>query len=219
MSNYALTVENVSKQIKDREILHNINLKIPSGIVCGITGHNGSGKSMLLRTITGLVKATQGVVTVLGKRIGEDIEFSPDIGAIIDIPGFLPRYSGFENLNLLAMIRGIITKNEIKNALRRVGLDPDDTRLFKTYSTGMRQRLGIAQAIMERPSIILLDEPTRGIDMEGHEQIYRLIKDLNEEGVTFILTSHYANELSGLCDEVYIMNQGKLSVSDGFPQG
>jgi len=216
MQQIAVQVNMVSKRIKDRLVLDDINLEVPTGSVCGITGPNGSGKSMLLKVITGLVLSTGGQVIVLDKVIGRDVEFAPHTGSLIDIPGFLPRYSGLENLELLAMIRGIVTREEIFEAMNRVGLDPNDKRPFRTYSTGMRQRLGIAQAIMERPRLVLLDEPTRGIDRDGHQQIYALIQQLKKEGTTVILTSHYSSELQNLCDGFYVMNQGRLLDKSAF---
>jgi ABC-2 type transport system ATP-binding protein len=207
---YAVEIVDATKQIRNDSVLRAINLRVLSGTICGITGHNGSGKSMLLRAITGLVRLTSGEVRIFGQPIGQKVEFAPETGAVIDIPGFLPGKSGIQNLELLAMIRNKITKHEVVEAMLQVGLDPNNKRPFRTYSTGMRQRLGIAQAIMEHPRLILLDEPTRGIDVEGHKQIYDLILKLKRQETTLILTSHYSNELSDLCDDVYVMNQGQL---------
>jgi ABC-2 type transport system ATP-binding protein len=209
---YAVQVENVTKRIKGTTVLQNVSLQIPHGSICGVTGPNGSGKSMLLRVVTGLVLVTHGAVRVFGKVLGSTVEFAPSTGALIDIPGFLPRYSGMENLKLLASIRDEIGDQEIVEALIRVGLDPKDKRHFHTYSTGMRQRLGIAQAIMEKPQLIILDEPTRGIDEQGHGQIYELIHQLHRDGVTILLTSHYDHELRNLCNTVYRMQSGQLSL-------
>lgn len=208
----AIEVRNVSKQIKSDIILDDINFTLPVGSIYGITGHNGSGKSMLLRIITGLVHPSSGDVVVFGQPLGKAVEFAPDTGALIDVPGFLPRYSGFRNLELLAMIRRIIGKDEIEDALRKVGLDPHDKRPFRTYSTGMRQRLGIAQAIMEHPRLLILDEPTRGIDEEGTENIRQLILDLRKQGMSILITSHFNDELESVCDNVYMMNRGRLTV-------
>lgn len=207
---YAIELANVSKQIDKYEILNNINLQVPVGKIFGITGVNGSGKSMLLRIICGLVLPTSGLVTVLGQQIGKDVEFSQDIGAIIDTPGFLPRYTGLQNLELLAMIRNKITKSDIVDTLKRVGLDVKNKRPFRTYSTGMRQRLGIAQAIMEKPRVILLDEPTRGIDQAGTNELHDLFKEINATGVTILLTSHAKAELELLCNEVFHIENGSL---------
>lgn len=203
-------VENATKIIKGNTLLDGIRLEVQAGETMGITGHNGSGKSMLLRAITGLIRLTSGDITVFEQRIGQEVDFAPDTGAMIDIPGFLPNYSGFRNLQLLAMIRRLISDNEIRQTLEQVGLDPHNKKPFRTYSTGMRQRLGIAQAIMERPRLVILDEPTRGIDVDGHEQVYQLMRGLKQRGVTLILASHYANELSDLCDRVVVMNKGQL---------
>jgi len=207
-------VANATKVIKGNTILDSIRLDVRAGETIGITGHNGSGKSMLLRAITGLIRLSSGEITVFGKRVGQDTDFAPDTGAMIDIPGFLPGHSGFRNLQLLAMIRRLITDDDIRRTLEQVGLDPHNRKPFRTYSTGMRQRLGIAQAIMERPRLVILDEPTRGIDVDGHEQVYELMRGLKQRGVTMILASHYANELSDLCDRVSMMNKGQVRPSD-----
>lgn len=210
MNNSSIQLENIAKVIGGETLLSDINLTVPLQEIVGITGPNGSGKSMLLRVITGLVKPTHGAVTVFGQYLGENIEFAPETGILIDIPQFLPRYSGFKNLELLASIRQTIDRHEITDSLRRVGLDPEDKRYFHTYSTGMRQRLGIAQSIMENPRLLILDEPTRGIDEAGSKEIRELIKKLRDEGKTILIASHFAEEIDGLCDQVYVMNRGRL---------
>lgn len=206
-----IEVNAVSKQIRRHLILDNITLQVLAKQTIGISGPNGSGKSMLLRVISGLVRPTRGTVRVFGKLIGKESEFPPLTGALIETPGFLPQYSGFKNLHLLAMLRNEITSADIQATLRRVGLDPTDPRAVKTYSTGMRQRLGLAQAVMEKPRLLLLDEPTNGLDREGMREIYRLLQELKTEGVTILLTSHSREEMQILCDAVFHLEHGLLS--------
>lgn len=206
----AIEVEGVSKQIGRRKVLDDVTLVVAPGERVGLVGPNGAGKSMLLRVICGLVRPSAGRVRVWGREIGRDVEFPPDTGALIETPGFLPQYSGFRNLWLLAMIRNAISPDEVRAAMRRVGLDPDDPRPVRAYSTGMRQRLGLAQAIMEKPRLLLLDEPTSNIDPEGMEEIHRLLLALNREGTTLVITSHRLAEVERLCERVYEMDRGRL---------
>lgn len=207
----AIAIEGVSKQIGDRLILDGINLNVPPGKIYGISGPNGSGKSMLLRVICGLVHPTRGRVWIFGREIGKDVEFPGETGVLIETPGFLPHYSGFRNLQLLAMIRNRISSEDIVNTMRLVGLDPYEPKPVRTYSTGMRQRLGIAQAIMENPRLLLLDEPTNGLDREGIKDVHRLLKELRADGVTILLTSHSREEIDELCDAEFVMGNGRLS--------
>ncbi len=206
----AIEVEGVSKWIGRRKVLEDVTLVVAPGERVGLVGPNGAGKSMLLRVICGLVRPSAGRVKVWGQEIGRDVEFPLDTGALIETPGFLPQYSGFRNLWLLAMIRNAITPNEIRAAMRRVGLDPDDPRPVRAYSTGMRQRLGLAQAIMEKPRLLLLDEPTSNIDPEGVEELHQLLLELNREGTTLVITSHRMAEVERLCERVYEMERGRL---------
>ncbi len=213
----AIAVEGVSKQIGDRLILDGIHLNVPAGKIFGISGPNGSGKSMLLRVICGLVRPTRGRVWVFGREIGKDVEFPNETGVLIETPGFLPHYSGLRNLQLLAMIRNKISSEDIVNTIRLVGLDPFEPKPVRTYSTGMRQRLGIAQAIMENPKLLLLDEPTNGLDREGIKDVHRLLKKLRADGVTILLTSHSREEIDELCDTEFVMENGRLSSSHISP--
>lgn len=206
----AIEVEGVSKQIGRRKVLDDVTFVVAPGERVGLVGPNGAGKSMLLRVICGLVRPSAGRVRVWGREIGRDVEFPPDTGALIETPGFLPQYSGFRNLWLLAMIRNAISPDEVRAAMQRVGLDPDDPRPVRAYSTGMRQRLGLAQAIMEKPRLLLLDEPTSNIDPEGMEEIHRLLLALNREGTTLVITSHRLAEVERLCERVYEMDRGRL---------
>lgn len=210
-SQVVVSIKNVTKRIGHRIILERISLEIPAAQIYGISGPNGAGKSMLLRVMSGLVRPSEGEAVVFGEKIGHDIEFPQHTGILIERPGFLPNYSGMKNLELLALIRNQITKEEIISTLRLVGLDPYDTRLVKTFSTGMLQRLGIAQAIMEKPRLLLLDEPTNGLDLEGIKDVHRLLKELRFDGVTILLTSHSRQEIDELCDAEFLLENGRLS--------
>jgi len=206
----AVEVKAVSKKLREHQVLKDIDLFVNVGEVAGIYGANGSGKSMLLRVISGLVLPDAGTVHVFGKSIGRDTEFSPELGALIDGPGFLLDYNGIYNLELLASIRNHISKEEIRKVIERVGLNPDDNRPVKTYSTGMRQRLGVAQAILENPKLILLDEPTSALDSEGTKQIHTLLEEMQSSGVTIIIVSHKPDEIKDLCSHVYEMQTGSI---------
>ena len=208
--NTVIEINEVSKKIGKNCVLDSINLTVPTGMVYGITGHNGAGKSILLRVIAGLVRPTNGLVRVFGEAIGKEREFPRDIGVLIETPGFLSHYSGFMNLNLLAKIRNKVTQDEITTIINKVGLDPKDTRPVRTYSSGMRQRLGLAQALMERPQLLLLDEPTNALDRDGTILIHQLIKEQQESGVTILLTSHNRGEIETLCDASFEMDRGRL---------
>lgn len=209
----AIKVLSVFKTIRNRLILDDVSLHVEAGKFAGIYGVNGSGKSMLLRVISGLVLPDSGTVHVFGRQAGRDIEFPPDLGAMIDGPGFLLDRSGFYNLQLLASIRNLISPQRITEVLEMVGLNPNDKRPVKTYSTGMRQRLGIAQAIMEHPRLLLLDEPTSALDSEGSRQIENILKQMQKQGVTILIVSHKASELVSLCDNIYKMHEGKLTTA------
>lgn len=212
-TNPTIQVAALSKQIGQHTILKDIDLVVPFGQIYGISGHNGAGKSMLLRVLCGLVRPSQGEVKVFGEHIGKEAEFPKNTGVLIERPGFLPQYSSMKNLELLAMIRGSITRDKIAQTIRLVGLEVEDSRPVRTYSTGMRQRLGIAQAIMEEPELLLLDEPTNALDREGVAEIHELLKTLKTKGVTILLTSHNQEEIHELCDAAFIMERGSLSAN------
>lgn len=207
----AVKLENVSKVIDGKPILNKIDLEVPAGQIYGLIGRNGSGKTMLLRLISGFVFPTEGRVLVFNQEVGKNGTFPQDVGIIIETPGFLGEYSGFKNLKLLASMRGIINDDEIRQTLKEVGFDPADKKPVRKYSLGMRQCLGIAQAIMERPKLLLLDEPTNGLDTEGVEMLHRLLSDLRENGVTILLASHYMEEIAKLCDRVFRVEKGQLT--------
>ena len=205
-----IQIENVTKKFGEAVVLDEINMELQPGNIYGLVGRNGSGKTMLMKCFCGFVLPTSGTIHVNGKIVGKEIDIPDDIGIIIENPGFLPNYSGFKNLQLLAMIRNKIGKAEIKEAIRRVGLDPESKKHVGKYSLGMRQRLGLAQALMEDPSILLLDEPMNGLDNEGVEEIRKLILDLKQNGKLIIIASHTREDINLLCDEVFYMDHGKI---------
>ena len=205
-----IQIENVTKKFGEAVVLDEINMELQPGNIYGLVGRNGSGKTMLIKCICGFVLPTSGTIHVNGKIVGKEIDIPDDIGIIIENPGFLPNYSGFKNLQLLAMIRNKIGKAQIKEAIRRVGLDPESKKHVGKYSLGMRQRLGLAQALMEDPSILLLDEPMNGLDNEGVEEIRKLILDLKQNGKLIIIASHTREDINLLCDKVFYMDHGKI---------
>ncbi len=212
MNEYIITINNVSKSFKENTVLKNVSVNFEKNKIHGLIGRNGSGKTMLLKCICGFVPVTSGEIIVNGKRIGVDIDVPMDVGIIIEAPGFLPNYSAYKNLYFLASISSDISKEDIKSAIKRVGLDPENKKWVGKYSLGMRQRLGIAQAIMESQSILLLDEPMNGIDKHGIAEIRELLLKLRDEGKTIILSSHSAEDIDILCDTVSEMDNGILEV-------
>ena len=207
-----IKVKNVNLTLGKTDILRNININFEKGKIHGLIGRNGSGKTMLMKCICGFIKPTEGTITVDGKLVGKDIDFPKDMGIIIETPGFIPYYSGYKNLKLLAGLNNKITKEQVKATIRKVGLDPELKRHVKKYSLGMRQRLGIAQAIMENPSILILDEPMNGLDKEGVADVRELLMQLRKEGKTILLASHSAEDISVLCDTVCEMDKGILTI-------
>ncbi len=205
-----VVLENVSKSFKDKTVLQKTDLTIESGKITGFIGRNGSGKTVLFKLICGLMLPTTGTVTVDGVQIGKDRDFAPDAGVLIETPSFISYESGLRNLRDLAAIQKKINLEQVRDAIRLVGLDPDDKKRVGKYSLGMRQRLGIAQAIMERPSLIILDEPMNGLDKEGVEDMRTLFARLRDEGRTILLASHTAEDIDILCDSVYELDKGAI---------
>ena len=205
-----IEVQNVVKRFRDQVVLKNVSISFEKGQIHGIVGRNGSGKTVLFKCICGLMHPEEGVILVNGKRVGRDVDMPEDIGAIIEAPGFLPNYSGYKNLRFLANIRRKIGKEEILNVLKTVGLDPESRKHVGKYSLGMRQRLGIAQAIMENPDYLILDEPFNGLDQDGVEDVHQLLQKLKKEGKCILLASHSATDISKACDEVYKIKEGKI---------
>ncbi|MBQ3543927.1 MAG: ATP-binding cassette domain-containing protein [Lachnospiraceae bacterium] len=207
---YAIQVKNLGLIIKKDEILKDIDVDFEKGKIHGVVGRNGSGKTMLMKCICGFVKPTSGSVKVDGKMIGKDVDFPQNVGIIIETPGFIPYYSGYRNLKILAGLRKKINDNEIKETLKTVGLEGAEKKLVRKYSLGMRQRLGLAQAMMEKPDIFILDEPMNGLDNEGVEEMRKILLNLKEEGKTILLVSHNSEDIRILCDEIYYIDKGKL---------
>lgn len=209
--NTVVDVKSITKRYGTNEVLKNVSLTCEAGKIYGLIGRNGSGKTVLLKSICGLVIPTSGDVRVWGQSVGKDVDFPENIGFIIESPGFLLQESGLSNLKHLASIRGKIGIDEIRKSIYTVGLDPDLKLHVGKYSMGMRQRLGIAQAIMEEPDLLVLDEPMNGLDNQGVEDIRSLLLSLKEKGVTIVLASHFKEDIAYLCDEVYQMDAGVLS--------
>lgn len=205
-----IKIEHLTKKFKENVVLDDINMVWEAGNIYGLVGRNGSGKTMLMKCVCGFVMPTSGTVTVKGQIVGKDIDIPDNMGIIIENPGFLPNYSGFKNLQLLAMIQNKIGKKEIEEILKKVGLDPANKKHLSAYSLGMRQRLGIAQALMENPEILLLDEPMNGLDNEGVEEVRQLLLELKTEGKLIVIASHTKEDISLLCDTVFYMDHGKI---------
>lgn len=210
MSNM-IEITNLCKSFKDTKVLNDITIKIKKGNIIGIIGRNGSGKTVLFKCICGLISPTKGTVKINNKILGKDIDIPNNIGAIIENSGFLPNYSGFKNLKFLAMIKNQISNEHIKDTIKLVGLNPDSKKHVGKYSLGMRQRLGIAQAIMEDPDVLILDEPMNGLDNDGVQDMRKLFLKLKEQGKTILLASHNKEDIEVLCDEVYMMDKGILT--------
>ena len=205
-----IEVSNVSKKYKDRMLVEDVSFTVEKGEILGIVGLNGSGKTVLLKCICGLMDYSKGTITVNGKVIGKDCEYPANMGVIIETPGFLPYHSGYKNLEYLASLRKKISKQDIKDVLIKVGLAGEEKKLVAKYSLGMRQRLGIAQAIMENPELLILDEPMNGLDKDGIAEVRKLLLEMKAEGKTMIITSHNEEDIKVLCDKVIEMDKGKL---------
>lgn len=209
MSPY-IEINHVTKKFGEDTVLSDINVAMEQGQVYGISGNNGSGKTVLMKCICGFLPVTEGTIRVNGKIIGTEIDFPERIGVIIETPGFLGNLSGMRNLKILAGLKGQIAEPEIRAALKKAGLDPDLKKSVSKYSLGMRQRLGIAQAIMENPDFLILDEPFNGLDKHGVKDIRRLLLELKDQGKTILLASHNSEDIRILCDKVYEMDGGRI---------
>ena len=206
-----IKVENVTKRFGDTVVLNNISVTFDDKKIHGLVGRNGSGKTMLMKCICGFVPVTSGRITVNDKEIGKDIDVPESCGIIIETPGFLPEYSGYKNLKFLADIKGNVKKETIMGAIRSVGLNPSSKKHVGKYSLGMRQRLGLAQAIMEDPDLLILDEPMNGLDKEGVSDMRKYLIDLKNKGKTLIIASHSTEDIETLCDTVFEMEKGSLT--------
>ena len=201
-------IKNYCKSIKSRPILNNVSYNFEYGKIYGIYGHNGSGKTMLLRAIAGLLVPDSGSVVIDGKVLHKDMSFPPSIGIVIENMNLLPQYNAFDNLKILGKIKKTATDEDIKTALERVGLKSD--LKVKKFSLGMKQRLNIAQAVCEKQKIILRDEPTNALDNDGVQRIYKLLKEEKERGALVVITTHHKEDLEEICDVVLEMTEGEL---------
>lgn len=206
-----IEIVNFTKYLSRNCVLDNINLELQSGKIYGFVGKNGSGKTMLMRAICGLILPTSGKVEIDGKVLGKDISFPESIGALIENPGFIPSCSGYKNLKFLAQIQNKISDNKIRTAMQQVGLDPDEKKTFRKYSLGMKQKLGIAAAIMEDPRILILDEPFNALDEETSNKIRNLIRMKKSAENIVILSCHDSEEIGNLCDVVVEVKAGKIT--------
>lgn len=206
-----IEIKNVTKIIKHNTVIDNVSLTVNSGKITGLKGVNGSGKTMLMRLVSGLILPTSGEIIIDGETLGKDITFPRSIGTLIENPAFLDNYSGFQNLKLLASIQGKISDEEIREAIIDVELNPDDKKKFRKYSLGMKQRLGIAAAVMEHPDIIILDEPTNALDSDGVQMVKRILQKEKERGALILISCHDLDVLKELSDVIYLMNVGRLS--------
>lgn len=211
MEQYMIEISNAQKVFGQYTVLKNINVNFEQGKIHGLIGRNGSGKTVLLKAICGFISLTKGTIRVNKQVIGKDVDIPPDMGIIIENPGFLTNYSGYKNLQFLASMRKIIGKEEIKQTLKQVGLNPNDKKWVGKYSLGMKQRLAIAQAIMENPKILLLDEPMNGLDNEAVEYFRNLFLKLRDNGTTIILASHNSEDIESLCDTISKIEEGQLT--------
>ena len=210
--NVTISVQNVRKTFGEDEVLKGVYRDFEQGRIHGIVGTNGSGKTVLMKCICGFLRPTSGKILVNYKEVGKDMDFPDDIGIIIETPGFLPGATGMKNLQILASLKKRIGDDAIRETIRRVGLDPNMKKNVGKYSLGMRQRLGIAQAIMEDPSILILDEPFNGLDKHAVADMRALIKGLRGAGKTIILASHNQADIDELCDTVCEMDAGVMSM-------
>lgn len=206
-----IEVCNVVKTIRNNTVVDDITVSFDSGKIYGLKGINGSGKTMLMRLICGLIRPTKGSILINGKMLWRDITFPESIGILLENPAFLDFYSGRENLHMLAAIKKTTDDRRIRQVLDMVGLNPEDKKKYKKYSLGMKQRLGIAAAIMESPDIVLLDEPTNALDSDGIERFKKILEKERERGALIILTCHDYETLRELCDEIYMIEGGKLA--------
>ena len=206
-----IEIKNVTKIIKHNTVIDNVSLTVNSGKITGLKGVNGSGKTMLMRLVSGLILPTSGEIIIDGETLGKDITFPRSIGTLIENPAFLDNYSGFQNLKLLASIQEKISDEEIREAIIAVELNPDDKKKFRKYSLGMKQRLGIAAAVMEHPDIIILDEPTNALDSDGVQMVKRILQKEKERGALILISCHDLDILKELSDVIYLMNVGRLS--------
>ena len=212
LANPAIRIEELTKVFGEDTVLDHITREFEEGKIHGIVGNNGSGKTVMMKCICGFLQPTSGRVYVRYRQVGRDMDFPPDMGIIIETPGFLPNIGGMRNLEILASLRRQIDRATIRRTIKKVGLDPDSRKPVGKYSLGMRQRLGIAQAIMEDPSILILDEPFNGLDRHGVKEMRELIRELRDRNKTILLASHNQADIDELCDTVCEMDAGVMAM-------
>lgn len=206
-----LEANGITKRIRKKIILDNISISMNSGNIYGIVGRNGSGKTMLFRALSGLMKIDSGSIVLDNKELHKDINVLPNLGIVIENAGLYPELTGFDNLKMLAKLKNKISEDDIINTIERVGLNPKDKRPYRKYSLGMKQRIIIAQAIMEKPDIIMLDEPTNALDEEGIDEVRKIISEEKERGALILLASHNKEDIKLLADKVFYIQNGKIS--------
>lgn len=210
MREIELRVTGANKKIRGNVILEDVSLTMHSGKICGLQGSNGSGKTMLMRAICGLIRLDSGSVSVSGKVLGKDMAFLENTGILIESPAFLNGYTGLQNLMYLADIQKRVDRDAVRHTIERVGLDPDDKRKYRKYSLGMKQRLGIAAAIMEQNDILLIDEPFNALDVDGIELVKEILLEEKARGALIVLSCHEKQLLESLSDELYLIQSGKI---------
>lgn len=215
-----IEIKDYTKVIRGNTVLDGINLTLESGVIYGLKGINGSGKTMLMRAICGLILPTRGNVVIDGKILGKDISFPENTGVLIENPSFLPNLTGFRNLKILADLQGNILEEQIRSVLSIVGLDPDDRRKFRKYSLGMKQKLGIAAAILGDPELIIVDEPLNALDADGVQMVHTVLTQAKARNALVILACHDAEELTALSDQIITIEHGRVtSISDAKEAG
>ena len=207
----SIIFENVTKTIRGKTVLQGVTLSMEAGRVTGLRGINGSGKTMLLRLLAGLIHPTEGRITIDGKTLGTDMEFPPSMGLLIENPAFLGQYTGAENLEMVASLHQNVTKEDVRALLEKVGLAADGDTKYRKYSLGMKQRLGIAGAILGEPELLLLDEPTNALDTKGVELLRSIIQEERQRGAAIVVACHDAAFLESVSDEIYCLENGQLT--------
>lgn len=206
-----IEVKNVTKVLRKITVLEDVNLTLKSGTIYGLRGVNGSGKTMLMRLLAGLIRPTRGMVLIDGRQLGKELSFPPDMGMLIENPAFLDGYTAAQNLRLLAGIRKKVEEKRIQEVLQQVGLGYEDKRRYRQFSLGMKQRLGIAGAVLEHPALLLIDEPTNALDTDGVEMVQKLLLEEKERGALIVLACHDFTVLQSLSDVLYLVKEGQVS--------
>lgn len=214
-----IILKNLTKELNGNRVVNNVNLSLHAGKIYGLCGYNGCGKTMLMRLIAGMICPTMGTVTIDGKQLGKDMDFPPKMGVLIENPAFLGNYSGYENLRLLASISGISNSDMIEDVLERVGLSDSAKKKYRKYSLGMKQRLGIAAAIMEKPNLLILDEPMNALDTDGVRRTKEILREERNRGTLVIMTCHDRAILEDLCDEIFNIEQGTVMITSTKDEG